>query len=122
MDNYQGPGEIQWNGSTLAESKSVRISVSSNAKPVITMAKGLAGRSKGPPQTSITIENAAPLAGLEDAFVEKCQKGEYIDVTVAFAGKRYQWRGWIDSVDLETDNENPASANLSMTAGPATVL
>lgn len=122
MDNYQGPGEIQFNGSTLAESKSVRVSVASNAKDVNTMAKGLAGRSKGPVKTTINIENAAPLAGLEDEFVELCQSSDYVDVVVTFAGKRYQWTGWVDSVDLDTNVDNPASANLVVMAGPARVL
>lgn len=122
MDNYQGPGEIQFNGSTLAESKSVRVQIMSNAKEQMTMAKGLAGRSKGPVKSTINIENAAPLAGLEDEFVELCVAGTYVDVVVAFAGKRYQWTGWIDTVDLDTNVENPASANLEITAGPPRIL
>lgn len=122
MDNYQGPGEIQFNGSTLSEAKSVRVSVASNGKDVNTMAKGLAGRSKGPVKTTINVENAAPLAGLEADFLELCQLSKYVDVVVAFAGKRYQYTGWIDSFDAETNTDNPAAANFVVMAGPARVL
>lgn len=116
-DVYQGPGEIQWNGSTLAEAKNVKFSIMSGGQDVATMAKGWAGSAPSFVKTTLTIEEAVPLAGLEADFVEALVKGSFIDVTVAYAGKRYSWTAKIESVDGEMSIENPSNVSLSLTSG-----
>lgn len=121
MDHYQGAGSVLMQGSLLAEAQRVRVATKSNANPVKTMRKGLAGRSRGAPTVEITVENAVPRAGLEQPYVEACQVDADISIVVYYAGKRYQYDGWIDSVDGEMSVENAASCSLTIMAGPAIV-
>ena len=122
LGKYEGPGEIQFDGRTLAESSTVRASVSSNSNQVTTMKKGLAGRSRGAVVSQVTIENAIPKGGLEQAFIEKCIADADVRITLLIAGKRYQFEGWIDTVDTSQGVNEMATLSFTVTAGPPLVL
>lgn len=121
MDKYQGAGSVLFDRDLLAEAQSVRVGVKSNSNAVRTMRKGLAGRSRGPVTTEISIENAVPRAGLEKTFVEKCVQDADVSIVVYFGNKRYQWDGWIDSVDASMATDSAAQLSFSVMAGPPTI-
>jgi hypothetical protein len=122
FEYYEGPGEIQFNGSTLAEATSVKVQYMSNSKPVITMAKGFSGVSRGPAQSRLSVENACPKAGMEDEFIEKCIAGEKVDIVVVFGGKRRTHQGVIDTVDTSSASDATGMVNFEVVAGPPKVL
>jgi len=122
MENYEGPGTVILDGSLLAEAQSVRVSVMSNARPVVTMRKGLAGRSRGPVETSIDVSEAVPRAGTEQDFIGKCVADATVRIVAVFAGKRYQWEGWIDQVGTEQSAEASASLSFTVKCGPPVTL
>ena len=96
----------------------MRYRISGNNRPVVTMKKALAGRSKGPVQSELTVENAVPKAGFEADFTDKVVKNADVRVTVLVAGKRLQFDGWIEDVEGEQSVDGPAGVTFTVTAGP----
>lgn len=113
MDRYEGPGEVQFDNSTLAEATSLSVTNAANSNAVTTMKKGLAGRSRGAPTTSIQVENAVPKAGMEAEFVEKCVQDADVTITHLFGKRRYIYEGWIEEV--ATTQGTDAATSLSFT-------
>lgn len=122
LTRYEGPGEFQFDGRTLAEAKTIRVDFTSNSTTVKTMKKGTAGRSKGAFETRIEVENAVPKGGLEQPFVEKCVDDADVRVTFLFAGKRYQVEGWIDNVSANQGTEEDAGLSFTVIGGKPLVL
>lgn len=117
LTQYQGPGEIQFNGKTLAEATSVSVSIAPNSTPVNTMKKGMAGRSRGPATSTIRVGNAVPVAGLEVDFIDKCIEDEDITVTIIIGSKRRSFDGYITTVDVEYSVGSAAGATFNVMAG-----
>lgn len=122
MDDYEGPGEVQFNQNTMAEATSISVSHNSNSTPVTTMRKGLAGRSRGAYTVSIQVENAVPKAGLEAEFIEQCVENATVAISHLFGGRTYVYEGWIESVDTSNGTDQAASASFSVMAGPPTIV
>lgn len=122
LDKYEGPASVLFDGSLLAEAKNIRVSGASGNTPVKTMKKQLAGRSKGAYTASLVVENAVPVAGLEQEYVEKCVANADVTIVYIQAGKRYQYDGWIDSVEQGNDTESDATFSFTMMAGPPRIL
>lgn len=121
MDKYVGAASILVKGSLLAEAQRVRVSIRSNANPVRTMKKGLAGRSRGPVTSEITVENAVPRAGMEQDFVTMLLVDQDVDLQFVFDGRTYTYEGWIDSVDKESAVDAAAGVNFTVMAGPPVI-
>lgn len=122
LDNYEGAGQIQINGRTLAEADTVRMRNISNNNRVYTMRKGLAGHSKGPNETEFAVTNAVPKAGLEDDFVEKVLSGEYFDITFVSAGKRYIVQCWCEDSEFALGSRDAAEFSFNCVGGPPRIL
>lgn len=118
LEQYEGPGTLIFDGDIQAEAQTVRLAYNSNARPVTTMRKGLAGRSVGPGQTDISITSALPRAGMEGDFLSKCVANAFVRVVVVVAGKRYQVEGWIQDVSVDQSQDNPASVSCNVTGRP----
>lgn len=121
METYEGPGTVLFANSMLMESQTVRVSVQSNNREVMTMRKGLSGRSKGPRRSEISVENAVPRGGLEAAFDDALLTDQNVEVVVVMAGRRYNFEGWIDSYEHSQSQDGPASFSFSIIAGPPSV-
>lgn len=122
MDHYEGPGNVLKDGSLLAEAQSVRVRGASNNSRVRTMKKGLAGRSKGPREFEITIASAVPVAGLEQEYVQQMVEDADVQIVVVFAGRRYQYDGWIDDVSHNNDTDAAAGIEYTVIAGKPSIL
>lgn len=117
LSKYAGVGEVQLDGLTLAEATSVNVSIAPNSTPVRTMKKGLAGRSRGPVESTIRVSSAIPKAGFEGAFLEKCIDDADVTIIVILANKRYAFDGWINATDFEFNTNASAGANFTVMAG-----
>jgi hypothetical protein len=122
LEQYEGPGEIQFDNSTLAEATSLSIQVNGNNNPVTTMKKGLSGRSRGAVTVDIQVENAVPKGGLEKEFIEKCVENADVQITHLYAGRQYIYPGYIDSVDAQQGVDAPASISFTVVAQPPTIV
>lgn len=122
LNRYEGPGKVFVGANLLAESTRVRVSINGNNRRVFTMKRGLAGRSRGPVESELTVDNAIPLGGLEQDFYEKCVENEDIRIVVNQAGKRLQFDGWIDNVESEQTTDAAASLTFTVVAGPPRIL
>ena len=122
LDKYEGPGEVQFNSRTLAEAQTISTSLASNSSEVLTMKKGLAGRSPGAKRSEISVENAVPKGGLEDEFFQLCVEDADVTITHLFAGKTYIYEGWIDTVESSQGAESPASVSFTVIAGPPRIV
>jgi len=119
---YEGVGQIQFDGRTLAEADNVSVRHAPNNNRVYTMRKGLAGYSKGAFETEISVANAVPKGGLERDFIEKCIAGAFVRVTILFAGKRYQYNGWIDSDEHTSGVQQSATFSFTVVAGQPEII
>lgn len=119
---YEGVGQIQFDGRTLAEADNVSVRHAPNNNRVYTMRKGLAGFSKGAFETEISVTNAVPKGGLEADFIEKAVAGSFVRITVLFAGKRYQYNGWIDSDEHSNGSQESATFSFTVVAGKPTIV
>src|SRR5690348_16410446 len=122
LDKYEGPAEVQFASSTLAEATSISLTLSGNNNPVTTMKKGFAGRSRGAMTVEIQVENAVPKGGLEAEFIEKCIENADVVITHMYAGRQYIYEGYIDSVDAQQGTDAPASLSFTVQAAPPTIV
>lgn len=106
----------------LAEATRVRISINGNNRRVFTMRRGLAGRSRGPLESEIQVDNAVPIDGLEEEFYEKVVDNEDVRIVVDQAGKRLQFDCWIDSIESEQTTDGAASVNFTAVAAAPRIL
>lgn len=117
LTKYEGPAEIQIDGRTLIEAIRISVQVTGGNNPVMTMKKGVAGRSKGPTQSNITVEQGVPVAGLEFEAIEKVIDGADAVIVHLYAGKRYRYNVWIDSVDVSSSVDGPATLSFTAIGG-----
>ena len=118
MQEYEGPAQVQMNGRTLAEATTARARVSGNNRPVVTMKKALAGRSRGPVQSEVSVDNAIPKSGFEADFIDKVVKNADVRITILVGKKRLQFDGWIDDVEVSQSAADTASISFTVIAGP----
>lgn len=121
MDKYVGAISILANSDLLAEATSVGIDLASNANPVKTLKKGLAGRSRGAVTNSLSVDNAVPRVGMEKNFIEMCQNDEDISLVYYIANKQYRYDGWIDSGSFKAGVDASAGFSFVVMAGPAVI-
>ncbi len=122
LSDYEGPGQIFWNGSLLGEAKSVKVSHKGNGSDVNTMHKGFAGQSKGAFKATITVENMIPVAGLEKRMREALIDFKNVKLVVVSAGYRLAYDCKIDEDDSDNSIENAASYSFTAVAGKPKVL
>lgn len=122
LEQYEGPGEVLFDNSAMAEATSISIQNNGNNNPVVTMKKGLAGRSRGALTVDITVENAVPKGGLEAEFIEKCVENADVTITHLMAGRQYIYDGYIDSTDTQQGTDTPASISFTVVAQPPTII
>lgn len=117
MTQYNGPCELQFDGRTLAEATTCRISVTPNTTPVRTMKKGLGGRSRGPVECTIDVESAIPKAGFEVDFMQKCIDDADVTIVIVRAGKRVAFDSFITNVAESYGVQAAASSSFSAMSG-----
>lgn len=122
FEYYEGPGEIQFNGSTLAEATSIKIRYSSNAADSITMTKGWAGIARGPAMAEISVTNVVPKIGMENDYIDMCMTGAKCDIVVPFGAKRRAHQAVIKDVETSQTAEGIATADFTAKSGPPRVL
>ena len=122
LGQYEGPGKVFFDSNLLAEATRVRYSINGNNRKQFTMKRGLAGRSRGPVESELTVDNAIPIAGLEADFIEKCIENADVVIIVDVAGKRLQFDGWIDTVEGEQTTDGAASLTFTAAAAKPRIL
>ena len=103
LQDYVGPAIITYNDRVLIQSATIRVRRSSNAKPVKTLALGLAGRTKGAPEVAIDISNAVPLLGYETNMRDLVISQAICQIGVKVAGTQDTYEGWFDSGEQNSE-------------------
>lgn len=114
---YEGPGKVYIGANLLAEATRVRLQINGNNRRVRTMQKGAAGRSRGAVDSEGTIDNAIPLAGLEEEFIEKVIDNADVRLVVDVAGKLVQVDGWLEDVEITQGVDDTATATANFLGG-----
>jgi hypothetical protein len=125
LGDYEGPGQVFYQGSLLADATMVRVRHNRNGSEVLTMSKGFAGMTAGAFKSEITVENAVPkniTAQGNPDFVDAMVKGKHVRVVVVHGGKRYGYDGVIDSCDIDNSAKDAAASNFVMFAPRPKVL
>lgn len=114
LNTYEGKADIFVNGRVLAEAVSTRVRIIANNNKVMTMKRGLAGKSDGPREAEMTIENAIPRAGFEQDFFDYCKKGAYLRVVLKSGNQRHQFDMWVESAEINNATDRPASLSAEL--------
>jgi hypothetical protein len=120
--DYAGPGVIYYNGSVLAEAQSIRVRFISNNNRVRTMKRGLAGRSRGPRETEVSVSNAVPQEGIERDYINDLLADRSVRLGFKVANRTVQSDGWTDGADWEAGTDTPQSFSFDFVGGPAQVI
>lgn len=109
LQNYEGSITIKYNGSALADAKSMQVATKSNIRTVKTMGAalggGVAGWASGVHESEVTIESATPVGGLEVDYRLHMRRGTIITIEADIGSKTLQYQGKIDSIDWNASAE-----------------
>lgn len=117
---YEGPAEVylqvKGTGATSAlklmvEMTSLTVTVNSNAKPIRTMQKGLAGRAPGPVEVEASMESAIPVSGMEADYQKAVIDNADIFIVHKLGNVRRSYDGWLESGESSQSAENPATTS-----------
>lgn len=122
IGKYAGAAEVYLNGRLLAELVSFRTTLESGDQEVVTMRKGLAGFSDGPPRVEATFDTAIPKAGFEADYQKAIEDKATVRVAWIIAGKRRQAEGRIMTLDTDQGVNNPAGATCRFVGKPVRAL
>lgn len=103
LSDYVGPASVAMNSRPLIEIVTIRVRRMSNAKPVKTLPKGLAGRTKGAPEVTIDMSNAIPAAGYETNMRDLVITQDLVTIDVRAAGTQDTYIGWFDSGEQNSE-------------------
>ena len=122
MANQQAytKADVYINSKKLAEEASVTIASSNGKIPVKTVAKGLAGFSKGAGMTEIDISNAVPTLGFElDPTQFMFGDDDTIEITIFAAGRTLTVKGSIMSSNFSHAVDSASKLDFKFTGGEA---
>jgi hypothetical protein len=114
MIDYAGPATVTHNGRPMAECEQVSIKRQTNAKAVKTLAKGLAGRTKGAPEYSITLRNAVPATGFEVAYNDLIESQELFQIGIRKAGIEEVFEVWVEDSEDGSEVDAPQSQGVTL--------
>lgn len=121
LRRYQGPTQVFFGSTMMAQAKSLSVSVKGNNQKVFTMGAGkpaLSGRSRGAVECELKIENAIPVVGYEVDAIEHCIRNSDVRIVVVSGGRRRTYEGWIDDVDDASATDKDATLSFTVIAGP----
>ena len=114
MIEYAGPATITFNGRPLVEVESIQIRRVSNARAVKTLAKGLAGRTKGAPEYTLTMRNAVPITGYEVPWNDLIESQDIVQIGVRKAGIEEIWDVWAEDGDDGSEIDTPQTQGVTL--------
>jgi len=114
---YEGPGKLYINGRLLAEAKKCTVRIRGNNNQVMTMHKGLAGKSDGVRTAEASIDNAVPRKGYEVDFVALCISGKEVSLVCLSGGRRHQFPMWVEDCELANGTDQDAGFAVTLQGG-----
>jgi len=121
LRRYEGPAQIFFGSTMMAEAKSVSVSIRGNNQKVFTMRGGrsaLSGRSRGAAECELKVENAVPVAGYEVDAHDHCLRNSDVRIVIVGGGKRRTYEGWIEDTDEGRGTDKDATISFTMVSGP----
>lgn len=109
--DYEGAGELYYNGRLLAEISECTYRLEANNNDVDTMQKGFAGQSKGPRRVVISFTTAIPKAGYERDFHDVIERDRTVRFVFVDGDKRRTSEGKLQS--HESSRSTGASASTA---------
>ncbi len=107
----------------LGDIHKVSIKETSNDKEVITFeADGIAGFIDGPVRTEITFDSAKPRRGQKKNFRKILRKHQDVLIIEESGDERTEYRGRIQSVNLDYSLEAPSNLQCMITCGKGQLL
>lgn len=111
MALYSAPGFVSYDAIPVLQAQTISMNVETDNKDVMTLLLGNAGFSAGAKKVQISVSNALPAAGMEQAWITIANAQGEVSLTFTIAGTAYNCRGDIRSVkvDTSTDKANDVS-------------
>jgi len=108
---YSVPGFVAYESIPVLQAQSISVSVETDNKDVNTLLLGNAGFSPGAKKITISVNNAVPADGMEQAWITIANAQDEVPLSFTLAGTTYNCVGDIRSVKVEssTDKANDVS-------------
>lgn len=113
MADYAGPAIVSVNGRPSLDVARCTINRTSNAKPVKTLALGLAGKTKGAPEVEITLQQARRVTGDETDWKGLSISQDDINISVVQANEEELFSVW--TVSCSSNSEVDSESFLDVT-------
>lgn len=120
--NFEGRGQIFFNGRVIADATKVNLKINTNDNDVTTFGGGYAGSSDGATTTDITIDLAVARKGFESDFLMVVTQRKPVSITMKAAGKRITVGCKVRDFDLTQDVASAASASLTLKGGEPQIV
>lgn len=116
--DYDGAGELYYNGRLLAEISECTYRLEANNNDVDTMQKGFSGQSKGPRRVVISFTTAIPKAGYEVDFHRVIERNETVRFVFIDGGRRRVSSGKLQTHDSSRSTSAAAQTQYEFRGAP----
>lgn len=114
MIDYAGPATVTYLGRPCVEVEACQIRRISNAKPVKTLAKGLAGKTRGAPEYTITLRSAVPVTGAEVPWDDMIESQPTVQIGIRKAGFEEIYDVWPDDGEDGSEVDTPQTQGVTL--------
>ena len=118
ISQYLSQLPLFMDGIAIEEATSTEATLRTNAQKVVTIAKGLSGKSSGAPEVQITGRFAVQVGGLEYNFWKAAFKGQYVDAQLGVGTGDYAQTGWFEEVSFSAATDKAVEGSYTW-VGPA---
>lgn len=122
VSSYQGPAEIWVNSRAQFEVQNVNWSVKGNNNKVLTMRRGLAGKSDGPRESEVTLKSVVPIKGVEFNYIQHVISGKPCSLVFKVGRQRVQIVGWFESADGDAATDATSTYSGTFMGGPPQLI
>jgi hypothetical protein len=114
MADYAGPGIVSVNARPSLDCQSITINRISNAKPVKTLALGLAGKTKGAPEVEITVKYGRRVTGDETDWKLLAMTQDDLNISVVQANEEELFVAWVVSCSSNSEVDTEAMLDVTL--------
>lgn len=113
--------QVAFGGQFLEDLTSFEINQEANPQKIVTILKGLAGKSDGPAEVNIRLTAAIPLGGPEYDFWNTCHAGSWETCQVGVGDGDYVGDGWFSRVGISASTDKAAEVSVEWTGKPGRI-
>ncbi len=120
-DTFLGQLPLFFNGIAIEDATSTEATYRTNAQKVVTINKGLAGKSDGPAEVTITGRFAVQIGDPAFNFWKAAHTRQYVDAQLGVGPGDYAARGWFEEVSFSGASDKAVEGSYNWIGPPADI-